>query len=315
MKKSFAFLCALCFGVCLLSGCAGATPPPGPTGPAGPNGSTEPGAPATTTDEEAYVEPLVPRTTALVGAIPAGKVAADAAGKVALPPVADLEAQVAVYLKKLESDLEDIDATTKNYKAERESLLRDANALVLIALAIGLSDEAGTMKEAAPGIVDAAVSVEAATDYAAAKKAVEDVKAALTSKGDPKTLAWKKVATLGPVMKAVPNISSVVTISSNSERKMKSAKGQAATLQGTAALAAIMQGSIANYDETDKSGTAADWEGFCIAFRDLALDANTEVHKFIDGTGNYATASAALDKMKASCDDCHKVFHQAAIGK
>ncbi|HBT75865.1 MAG TPA: hypothetical protein DEB39_02835 [Planctomycetaceae bacterium] len=301
--SSSVFALVVSFTAMLVIGCEGdSASPPGPTTPIGP---------ATTTEGRGYVEPLVPRATVFLPATPGAKFADE---KVPLPPVEDLVAQVANYIKKLDTDIEDI-SDTKNYTADNESLLRDANAFILIVLAIGLSEEDSSLKKAAPGLLEAAFAVIKATDFPGARAGVEGIKKALESSGDPSTLTWTKVAVLGPVMKAVPNISSSVATASNTPKKLKSAKGLAMTLQGTATLAAIMQGSIANYDESDKNGTREQWEKLCRDFRDMALKANAEVHLFADGKAEYSAASGALDAMKASCDDCHKVFHQDAIGK
>lgn len=291
---------ALALALCLTVGCKNDTPP----------APQAPQTPASTTDESAYVEPLVPRTTALVSAEIVGKVAEE---KAPLPPVADLEGRIEFFVKKLDTNLEDL-AGTKDYKADNGSLLRDVNALALIALAIGMSEEDGKFKKAAPGIVEAAMAVEKATTLKEAQDAGKAVKDALTSEGDPSKLAWTKVASLTPVMLAVPNISSNITTNSNTEGKLKK-RGQKATIEGTAALAAIVQGSIANYEETDKAGTKEQWETLCREFRDHALKANEAVHKFAAEEIDYAAASKALEDMRANCDACHKVFHQAAIGQ
>ena len=321
MKKNALIPSSLAFILTLtvfVIGCGREPVPPAAPAPVAPGDSTAPaGIPASpgVTTEDAYVQPMTPRTVTMALATPAAKIAAE---KVPLPPVADLEGQVETYIKKLDGDLEDL-ASTKNFKADSGSLLRDSNALALIALGIGLAEEEGKLKKAAPGIVAAAQAVGKAEDLAAAQKAVADVKTALTGSGDPTTLGWTKVAALAPVMKAVPNISSNVTRNSSTERRLSTGArmkdARAAVLEGTAAMAVIVQGSMANYEETNKAGSAADWERLCKEFRDLALKANAEAHNFVDGKSDFATLSTALETMRKSCDDCHNVFHKAAIGQ
>lgn len=304
-----AFLCAMSVLPLLAIACK-SSEAPAPSRPSGPVG------PGTTTNENVYVEPLVP-TASLDKALPA-MLAADTgakfgAEKTPFPPVADLEGQLESYIKKLDRSLEDLESS-KNFKADSEALIRDANALALIALALGLAEEESKFKQAAPAMIKAATAVEEAGDFAAAKAAVEAVKQGMHDKGDPSTLAWTKVAKLGPVMKAVPNISANVTRNGNTENKV-TGRGKTHVLEGTAAMAVLVQGSMANYDETDKAGSKEEWERLCREFRDLAIKANAEAHKVIDKTGVYADFMSAFDAMKVSCDNCHKVFHQAAIGK
>ncbi|MDR3111035.1 MAG: hypothetical protein LBU65_15305 [Planctomycetaceae bacterium] len=309
MKNRVCFTLFLTVFVGTFVGCDLATvTPPAPGAP-----TVTPSSPSITS-EAGYVEPLKP-SALLSTSVPADKIAAE---KVPLPAVADLEGQIDAYIKKLDSDLEDL-ATSKNFKADATSLHRDANALALIALAIGLSDENGKLKTAAAGIVAAAKAVEKAGDLAAASAAVANVKTSLTGTADAASLGWTKVASLAPVMKAVPNINANVTRNSSTERRLTAGArvkdAQAAVTEGTAAMAVIMQGSIANYDETDKAGSADDWERLCKEFRDLALKANAEMHSFVDGKSDFAKLTASLEAMRKSCDDCHNVFHKAAVGK
>ena len=233
-----------------------------------------------------------------------------AADGVPLPPVADLDAQVDYYIAEFDKSLEDL-AASRDFAADSSVLARDANALILIALALGMSEEAGKYKAAAPEIIKAAQTVAVAKDLAAAKSAVADVKAALAKKSTDK-LEWKKVAQVGPTMKlAVPRINTGMTRYLRTEALLK--RGIPNIAGATAALAAISQGLMPDYDETIKPDNKDEWVKFSQEFRDAALKANEAVHGFEKGNVSFDDFKTALATMKESCEHCHAVFTEGTI--
>ena len=258
-----------------------------------------------------YVEPMFPRDLSakdestgafLTKSASFGKVGQQA---IPLPPVADLVAQADDYLAKIGTTLEELDGTA-NYKKDADAVIRDASGLALVALAIGLSPEDSKYKKAAPGIIEAALALEKVEKLDAANKAYAALKVAFASSGDPTTLSWTKVADLGPVMKAVPNLDSAVKRLSNTESKLKKGPDKVAPL--LAGLAAIAQGSMANFAETVKPDAEAEWKKECELFRDAAVKANAAVHDFVEGAATHADFQAAYDKLAETCDSCHKIF-------
>ena len=228
-----------------------------------------------------------------------------AADAVPLPPVADLEFQVDFYITEFDKSLEDL-AASRDFAEDSSVLARDGNALVLVALAIGMSGETGKYKAAAPEIIKAAQAVAAAKDLAAAKAAVADVKAALEKKSTEK-LEWKKVAKVEPTMKlAVPRINTGMTRYLRTEALLK--RGIPNIAGATAALAAISQGLIPDYDETIKPDNKDEWVKFSEEFRDAALKANTALHGFDKGEVTFDAFKEAMAAMKESCEHCHVVF-------
>ena len=291
----------------MLPGCSGCLesktlPPPGE--------GTAPEVRRGATTVIPHVEPMVPKPQDDTGAVPLksaffGKIAQQA---VPLPPIADLAAQADDYLEKIGSTLKDLDGTS-DYKKDADAVVRDANGLMLVALAVALSPEDGKYKKAAPGIIAAALALEKVDKYDAANKAYADLKAAFESSGDPATLGWTKVAALGPVMKAVPNLDSAVKRLGNTERKLKRAPEK--VFAPFAGMAAIAQGSIANIKETIKPDAEAEWKKECEIFRDAAIKANAVVHAFIDGQATYADYDAAYTSFSETCESCHKIFNPA----
>ncbi len=229
---------------------------------------------------------------------------------VPLPPAADLDFQVDYYLKEFDKDMEDL-AASKDFAADSTVLGRDANALILVALSLGMSEEDGKYKAAAPEIIKAAQAVAAAKDLAAAKTAVADLQAAAGKKSADK-LEWKKVAEMAPAMKlAVPRINTGMTRYVRNDATLK--RGVPNVAAGTATLAAISQGLTPNYDETIKPNEKDQWVKFAQDFRDSALKANAAVHGYEKGDVSFDDFKKAFTTMKENCEHCHAVFTEGAI--
>lgn len=323
--KHTAFVCILCIAAFTLTGCPNSSKP---TTAPGPLPEVQPGV---TTDEGVVLplepvggpKPMEPKPvgTKADGAFLApadvlGKVAADAATQaVPMPPIEDLVLQIDEYVTKIGSTLDDIDGTI-NYKNDADFVVRDANGLALVALAVGLSPNDSKYKKAAPAIIKAAMELAKIEKYDEALKSYEALKASLTTEGDPSTLAWTKVAELTPVMKAVPNLSSLVKRLTNAEAKLKRAVKKPQRLYGaTAALAVISHGSIANAADTKKPDEAELWKKECERFRDAAIAANAALHGYADGTVDFDSYWKAHNVMTEACDTCHKIFSPSAVGK
>ena len=213
-------------------------------------------------------------------------------------PAKDLASQAAEYLEELEESVE----SEEEFADSRSKLVKHANTLILIALALGLHDSDNEYKAAAPALIKAVKELTAASDYAAAKAGVEAIQAAAAVKdGDPSTLKWEKVASLEALMEAVPLINSRLKRYLRGKR-FKSAADTTAGL--TAVLAVIAQGSMANADETEKPGEVEKWHAHCAQMRDAAV----AVHAAIRAQDESA-AEAAMEKLEKSCKDCHAVFH------
>ncbi|MDR2705234.1 MAG: hypothetical protein LBC02_05595 [Planctomycetaceae bacterium] len=332
MKKSLIFTGSLFVSAVMLVTLAGCPQPPTSEPPVnGTNNNSS--VQAGTTFGDGVIEPLVPagnssseeakpdveetkpdakEGTQFVPAQPVGKFAAEV---IPMPPIEDLVGQIDEYVEKLGKTLEELDGTV-NYKNDGDFVIRDANALALVALAVGKSEADSKYKKAAPGIIKAATELAAATQYDVANKAYNTLKTALTSEGDPSALGWTKTAELQPLMKAVPNLSSTLTRLTNTERKLKTQLKKPERVFGAlAALAVIPQGSIANVKDTSKPDAVTEWKKECEQFRDAAIKANTAAHSFAEEKIDYKTYWAAFKEMTEACDKCHKEFYPSAVGK
>jgi hypothetical protein len=332
MKKNLIFTISFCVSavtsffvsaaICIMfSGCpqqSAVTPPASE-----PHDSTV--SPGTTSSEE-VIEPLVPagnssseeakpdvkEGTQLIPAQPVGKFAAEV---IPMPPIDDLVGQIDEYVEKLGKTLEDLDGTV-NYKNDSDFIIRDANALALVALAVGKSEADSKYKKAAFGIIKAATELAAVTQYDAANKAYNVLKTALTSESDPSALEWTKTAELQPLMKAVPNLSSTLTRLTNTEKKLKTQMKKPKRVFGAlAALAVIPQGSIANVKDTSKPDAVTEWKKECEQFRDAAIKTNAALHSYVEEKIDYKTYWVTFKEMTETCDKCHEKFYPNAVGK
>lgn len=212
----------------------------------------------------------------------------------------DLGKQLEGFVKGLEEAVADEAA----YKDAESRVPKDANTVLLLALALGMHDSDNSYKAAAPGLVEAAKKLMAAKDYASAKAGADAVKAAMTSKGDASKLSWDTAqdASLAALMQQVPLINAKL------KRNIKQLKKKGDDARGQVAVIAVIgQGSMALAAKTSKPDQAADWYKHCAQMRDAAGAA---------GAGIQAKDEKAVEKamkdMAQSCDDCHEIFNQQA---
>jgi hypothetical protein len=237
---------------------------------------------------------------------PAGKVGADASGMPEVPkvstfaPAEDLASQAEAFL----GDLEKATADEAAYKeATTDKVVKDANTLVVIALALGLNDQDSKFKANAVATVKAAQAVAETKDFAAAQKAVAALKDAAEGKAKADgSLKWEKVASLPELMKQVPIINTKL------KRNIKKFTGKAKDSAGqTAVLAVISQGTMADTSPATSPEQVKQWYDWSAKGRDYAGAVNAAIH-----AGDEAAANEAMKKMAQNCDDCHAVFHPGA---
>ncbi|HLA83539.1 MAG TPA: hypothetical protein VJL29_01990 [Thermoguttaceae bacterium] len=218
-------------------------------------------------------------------------------------PAKDLAEQVDYYVGRLEESV----ASPEDYKDYAERLAKDANTLTVIALALGLHDENSRYKAAAPAIIKASRQLGEAKDYASAKKAVEEVKKSISAKDDPAALKWEKVAVLRQLMLAVPAVNTQL----KRNIKLRRPKKDAPKAAGRAAVIAVIgQSSLYHSGDTTKPELAAQWYKYCEEMRDAAAEVNKATQQV-----DKPAARKGMQKLQESCDHCHKVFHEAALGK
>lgn len=244
---------------------------------------------------------LVALVVGIGASIVSPALAADAVKVSTFAPAEDLATQMGNYLK----DLGKVAASEEEYKDAEPRLPKDANAVIVIALSLGLHDQDNKYKQNAPAIIKAAKELAAAKDYAATKKAIAALEEAAAGKGAAGgELKWEKQASLPELMKAVPVINTKLKGYLKGSRFKSKAKDSQAL---TATIAAIGQASESDHSVAKSPDEIAKWQAFCVQMRNAAGKLNKSIH---DGDEKAATDN--MDKLTASCDDCHAVFHKTA---
>jgi len=261
-------------------------------------------------DGQSSVAPAKPAQTvqadvpAAMPVAPAQKVASDVAALPPAPkvstfaPAEDLVRQVDLYIKGLEK----IVADEEEYKDGKEKIGKDANTLIVVALALGLHDQENKYQAPAGAVMKAAGELAATKDLASARKGVAALRDAAEGKAAAGgQLKWERVASLPELMKQVPLINTKLKRNIKPEKFPKKAKDTAGY---TAVIAAIAQGSVADLSATKNPAQVPQWYKFMTAMRDDAGEVNAAVHH-----RNEPAAAKAMKKLAQSCEDCHAVFH------
>lgn len=250
-------------------------------------------------------------TLGLALAMAVGTVAAASAAEMPAPPkvstfapAKDVVAQVEFYLDRLDKAV----ATEEEYKASEGQIVKDANTMVLLALAAGLHDEENKYQAAAPALMKASQELAKVKDFAAAKAGVDAVKKAAESKGDPSQLKWAPVADLPELMKQVPLINTKLRLYVSKPTYFKKRQGEAAGM--AASLAVIAQGTLPDTSEATTPEQEKQWFEFMAKMRDNAA----AIHQKIQA-GDQPGAAAGLEPLTKSCDECHAVFAKDQVGK
>jgi len=230
-----------------------------------------------------------------------------------LPPVADLENQITVYMEKLARDIEDL-ALTPNFADGSSSLYRDANTLALIALALGKSSEESGMKAATPGLIAAAQQVARSQNNDEAKAAYQAVQDALKSTGNTDDLKWEKVAHLSPVMKkSLPSLTTEIKRLSRNEKTFLRSSNSGKVIGLSATLVAIAAGCRPNVDETLAPTEENLWNEYCSQLYEASMKLNQAAHAVVDGTAPFDDFTAAFKQVDATCNTtCHEKFGGAS---
>jgi hypothetical protein len=244
-------------------------------------------------------KPAGPKPTARSDDAPAGEAAVPPAPKVSSFAAAeDLVYQMGKYVDEMEKGT----ANADEYKDLPEGKIsQTGSTMVLLAVALGSSDQENKYKANAAAMVAACQKLAAATGYAATKQAVEGVVAAAKREGrGDAQVKWAKLADLKELMKQVPNVNSKLQSNVKKLRaKAKEAGGNSAT------LAVIAQGSMANVSDTIKPAESKKWFAFCADMREAAAAVNAGVH-----AQNDKAVNESMDRLQKSCEDCHDVFKE-----
>lgn len=186
------------------------------------------------------------------------------------------------------------------FEAKGSRMVRDARTLVVLATALGLSDQDHALKAAAPGIATSArKTAEAGDDLAAAQAAVESLKNAIAGEaptGD--ELAWENTKALGQLMKQVNFIHTRLKRNVKKLDRFQEQSAQDATL-----LAVIGEASRYDTHEVKEDAQLPDWNNYAVEMRDASASLAAAIK-----AGDAATIEAAMTRVAENCDACHHTF-------
>jgi hypothetical protein len=215
-------------------------------------------------------------------------------------PAGDLADQMDSYLDRLSEAL----ASQSDYdEAKQSRVLKDANTLAALALVLGMHDEPSKYRDSAPAIIKGAQTLaDKNEDFAAAAKALADIKQSAAGSGKTGELVWGDVAALSSLMKQVPVVNGGLKRSLDPARFKKLSKGAA---EQSATLAALAQAAIFDTSAVADPSDEGRWKEFCIEMRDAAGAVNAAAHAL-----DQPAAAAAHKRLAKSCDICHAVFRK-----
>jgi hypothetical protein len=246
----------------------------------------------------------VPAIIAVLGAFMAQVQvrAADAPKVSTFAPAEDLSRQADKFIETMKNTV----VSLEEFNDSEGKVVRDANTLVVIVLALGLHDQDNKYKAGAGALMKAAQDVAATKDYASAKTAVAALEKVAAAGGKAGAdLKWEKTASLPDLMKQIPMVNTKLKQFVKGTSFKKKAKD---TAGHSAVIAAIAQGTIADTSATKDAEQVKLWRKFSIAMRDDAGEVNAAIHK-----GDQPATEKAMTKLNQSCEDCHKVFKPDVI--
>jgi cytochrome c556 len=217
-------------------------------------------------------------------------------------PADDLLKQIDYYKERLQTAL----ANEAEFdEAKQARVVKDAGLMAVLAMHLGMHDMENPLKKSAGAIVKQARALATAKDYKSASEKFHELEAALAGKAPAEELKWGKVAGLGNTMKQVSVINAALKRGLQPSRLKSQAKK---TTGETATLAAIANSLLFDTHEVKNEADLAEWYAYSAEFRGSAAALNAAIK-----TGQIAKVSPALKRMSASCDTCHKKFHQQEL--
>ncbi len=187
---------------------------------------------------------------------------------------------------------------------------RDANALIVVAMALAVSDHDVPEKGAAVELVKAGSVLANAKNVAEVKKAAQVVTAARSKKGAVKAFEPGKVAALRPLMKnALPSLSTDVKRLARNEKTFLRGANAQKVIDDSTIMFAIAYGCQFNVDETLAPAEDKVWLEYCQRLADAALEFNKEANAVAAKNGSFDSLKDAYKNVEETCSSmCHEKF-------
>ena len=219
-----------------------------------------------------------------------------------------MESQFKKFAAKLDRDVEDL-GSGDDFAEAAGSLARDVNTLLILAMAIGQSEEKGEINSA-PAIVQACKDVLAATDATGAAMATKQLQAAIAAPASGGETKWEKAASLAPLMtKTLPSLTTEIKRLSRNQNTLTRGDNAAKVAGDAATLAVIAYGCRVNVSETNAPTEEKLWKEYCDRLCGASLKLNDSVTSLREKKGSFEDFSAALQEVEATCNTtCHEKF-------
>jgi hypothetical protein len=216
-------------------------------------------------------------------------------------PAEDLVREADKYIGELAGAIAAVESGEEKYDDTKEKIEKDSNALIIVALCLGMHDQDNKYKPQAGALLKAAQEMAGTKDIKAAKNALASVKDAAAGKKKVNVeLKWEKVASLPALMKHVPSINTKLKAYVKPAKFKAKAKDSAGI---TAVMAAIAQGSMTDDSAAKSPEQVEQWHKFCVEMRNEAAAMNKSIH-----AGDAEATAKNLLKLGKNCEDCHAVF-------
>jgi hypothetical protein len=216
-------------------------------------------------------------------------------------PADDVAREIDFFLGRIEQSL----TNAADYdEAKQLANKKFGNTLAVLSLAVGMHDTDSKLKDSSSAMIKAAQAIaKGSAKFEDTQKALAAFKAALAGQAPAgKPAQWEKVASMGQLMKQVPQINTGIM---RAQPKMGD-KAQADIAAGhAAALAVIGQAVMADTHEVKNPADTDKWYAMCAEMRDAAAAVNTGIR-----ANNKEAVDAAMKRLHQRCIDCHAVFRK-----
>lgn len=190
------------------------------------------------------------------------------------------------------------------YKSGRQQLTRDANTLIVLAVALGLHDSPCDLKPRAGAILAAAEKLSQAGSQPEAQEALSQLEGTLQADSAAQAAqpsSWENSAAPDELMKQVAFLQGKIKRGARGSRFASTAEENA---RWATALAIIARSTAADTAGLEGDEKLAQWREFCGQMQ----SASVALHQGLAAKDATATATA-LDRLEQSCTTCHQVFH------
>ncbi|MGC4004322.1 MAG: hypothetical protein QM811_14860 [Pirellulales bacterium] len=215
-------------------------------------------------------------------------------------PAEDLVAATDATLEQLGESLAD---PTDYAEDKQERVKKQGLLLATLAMHCGLHDQQNAVKPGSEELYKAALAVaKNSAQHAEANRALGEARAArtLVVPTGKSELKWEMIRGQGAMMKKLNEVHAAV------KRNLLAArfeKQKANLLVQTASIGAIAQATFLDKHEVKNPAEIPLYEEYAVKFRTSAGELNKAVRD-----SDLAAATAAFERMNATCHDCHQKF-------